>query len=459
MVLMATTSSPARAQDRAERPPIGEPRPFVLPETESFTLENGLTVILAPYGSTPKATVRLVLPTGTVHEGADEVWLGVLTGDLMQEGTTSRSSEKVATEAAAVGGGVSLGVGSDRTTIGGDVLEEFAPDLVRLVADVVRNPALPESELDRLKDNRLRALSVALQRPRTLAQVEFLRRLYPDHPYGRSLPTSDMVRGYSLETVRAFWSDHYAPDGARLYVTGRFDVAAVRAAAREAFASWPTRSVAAAPPAQAETSATIVFVPRPGAPQSTLYVGLPVVDPSHPDYLALDVTDALLGGSASSRMARNLREDKGYTYSPQSFVSSRFQTAYWVQTADVAADVTGAALREIRNEIDRLRSEPPPEQELRGIRNYLAGIFVLQNSSRAGIVGQLAFLDLHGLPPEYLTSYVERVHAVTPEDVLRMARTYLDPDRMLLVVTGDPEVALPQLRAMGSVEVVEPPAP
>ncbi|MDZ7780534.1 MAG: pitrilysin family protein [Gemmatimonadota bacterium] len=451
--------SVAPAQDGDAPPPLGEPRPFDLPETERFTLENGLTVTLVPYGRTPKATVRLVLPTGNVDEAADEIWLADLTGDLVQEGTTSRDAEEVATEAAAMGGSLSLGVGTDRTSVGGDVLQEFAPDMVRLIADVVRNPDLPASELDRLKDDRIRRLSVSTRQPGTLTRAEFLERLYPDHPYGRMLPTTAMIEGLSHDRVRTFWERHYGPDGAHLYIAGRFDADAVRDAAGDAFEDWTAEGDQAAPTASAADAADIVFVERPDASQSTLHLGLPVVDPSHEDYVALQVTNALLGGSFASRITGNIREDKGYTYSPQSSVSSRYRTAYWVQTADVTSDVTGPALEEIFHEIERLRSEPPPEEELDGIRNYLAGLFVLQNSSRGGIVGQLSFLDLHGLTESYLTGYVDRVHAVTPEEVQRIARTYFRPDDMLLVVTGDPEVALPQLRSFGTVEVVEPAAP
>ena len=460
LVAGSASTEPARAQEPSPRPELGEPRPFRLPETERFVLDNGLTVTLAPYGSTPKATVRLVLPTGSVDEAReDQVWLAALTGDLLQEGTTTRTAEQIATEAASMGGSLSLGVGADRTTAGGDVLQEFTPDLVRLVADVLRNPSFPESELERLRSNRLRQLTVALQRPGTLTQVTFLERLYPDHPYGRPLPTREVLEAHSLEDIRAFWSDHYGPAGAHLYVSGRFDAAAVRAAVEETLGSWSGAPRPARAVGQASTAPGTVFLGRPGAPQSTLYLGLPVVDPSHEDWVALQVANALLGGSVGSRITSNIREDKGYTYSPQSLLSSRYRTAFWLQTADVASQVTGPAIREIFAEIERLRDEPPPEEELDGIRNYLAGIFVLQNSSRGGIVGQLSFLDLHGLPPEYLTGFVNRVHAVTPEDVQRMARDYFRPEDMLLVVTGDPDVALPQLRALGPVEVASPEGP
>lgn len=457
--LLAIVTLPAflDAQDQAGRPELGEPRPFRVPATERFTLENGLTVALIPYGQTPKVTVRLVLPTGGVDEGPDEVWLANLTGDLLLEGTASRDAERIATEAAGMGGSLSLSVGADRTSVGGDVLEEFGPDMIHLIADILSNPAFPSGELDRLKNDRLRQLSVAAQQPGTLTQVEFLRRMYPDHPYGRSLPTADRLAEYSLEQIRGFWSRHYHPAGARLYVSGRFDPDAVRVAVREAFEGWSASGQAGdGPEATPATGRVTVFIARPGAPQSTLQLGLPVIDPSHEDYVPLQVTNALLGGTFASRITRNIREDKGYTYSPQSFLASRYRTAYWVQSADVESAVTGAAIEEILREVERLRSEAPPEAELAGIRNYLAGIFVLQNSSRAGLIGQLAFLDLHGISEDYLTSYVDRIHAVTPEEVRRIAERYIRPEDMLLVVTGDPAVALPQLRAMGAVEVVTP---
>lgn len=450
----AFLAAPLAAQ---EAPPEGgEPRDFDLPRTETFALDNGLEVTLAPYGATPKALVQLVVRTGNIDEGSDEVWLADLTGDLMQEGTTSRSAEQIAQDAAAMGGDLGIGVGLDQTTIGGDVLAEFAPDLIRLVADVVRNPAFPASELDRLKTNRVRQVSVSLQRPRSITLAEFRRRMYPDHPYGRIFPTPEMIRGYTVEQVRGFWEENFGAARAHLYVSGMFDERAVREAVGQAFGDWGAGRAVEPTPPEPVSGRQIVLIDRPGAPQSTIYLGLPVVDPSHPDYIPLQVTNSLLGGSFASRIVSNIREDKGYTYSPSSSVSSRFRDAYWVQVADVTTDVTGPALEEILNEIDRLRAEPPTEEELEGIQNYMAGVFVLQNSSRQGIVGQLAFLDLHGLPDEYLTGYVSRVYAVTPAEVQRIAAEYLDPERMLLVVTGDRSVVASQLAELGEVEEVEP---
>jgi predicted Zn-dependent peptidase len=153
--------------------------------------------------------------------------------------------------------------------------------------------------------------------------------------------------------------------------------------------------------------------------------------------VALRVTDALLGGAFGSRITSNIREQKGYTYSPYSTISAHPGEANWVETADVTTKVTGESLKEIFFEIERLRKEPPPASELRGIQNNLAGIFVVQNASRAGVIGQLSFVDQHGLGDDYLSSYVKRVMAITPQEVQRIAGEYLTPDKMTLVVLGD----------------------
>jgi len=158
------------------------------------------------------------------------------------------------------------------------------------------------------------------------------------------------------------------------------------------------------------------------------------------------VADALLGGAFGSRITTNIREQKGYTYSPFSTITTHYGDAYWAEFADVTTNVTGVSLKEIVGEIERLRKEAPPADELRGIQNNMAGIFTLQNASRGGVVGQLQFVDLHGLPDTYLTEYVKRVMAVSPAEVQRMARTYLRPENMAIVVVGDKKTVEEQVK-------------
>lgn len=446
VVMVTMVPATARAQAGRQTPPAGgTPRPFVLPEATRFSLPNGMGVTIVPYGTVPKVNVSLVVQVGNADESASEVWLADLTGALMREGTATRSAVQVAEAAGGMGGALGINVGSDQTTIALDVLGEFTADAVALVADVATQAAFPASELTRVRDNLLRQLTVTRSTPDTLAAERFAATLYPNHPYGRLLPTDTQLQAYDLAAVKAFHARHVVPNRSHLYVVGQVDAAAVRPAIERAFAAWTRGADARRARAMPVSTRSLHLIDRPGAPQSTIRLGLPVIDPSHENYVAQQVTNGLLGGSFASRITSNIREAKGYTYSPHSLVVTHPGVAHWVQTADVTTADTGAALQEIFKEIERLRAEPPTADEVAGIANYLAGVFVLQNSSRAGIVSQTAFTHLHGLGPEYLRTYVDRVRAVTPADVQRIAREYLVPDEMTLVVVGDAATIREQL--------------
>jgi predicted Zn-dependent peptidase len=176
---------------------------------------------------------------------------------------------------------------------------------------------------------------------------------------------------------------------------------------------------------------------RPGAAQSTIFVGLPVPSAESPDNIPLAVTNTLLGGSFSSRITSNIREQKGYTYSPSSQISRRVHDAYWVETADVTTAVTGPSLKEIFGEVERLQKEAPGADELKGIQSFLSGLFVIQNSTRGALIGQLRYVNLQGLGEDYLKTYVQKVNAVTPGEVQRMTAQYIKPEQMTIVVVGD----------------------
>ena len=453
-LLVAQMPALAQAQQpQKEKPPEGgTPKAFTLPRKETFTLKNGMRVTLVPYGSVPKVTVSAVVRAGNLNETAEQVWLANITGTMLKEGTTTRSAAQIAEDAARMGGQVNVGVGADQTTVSGDVLSEFGPDLVALIADIVQRPTLPASELPRMKTDRLRQLTIAKTQPGPIANERFRKLLYPNHPYGRLYPTEEMINRYTIEDVQKFYKENFGAARTNLYVAGRFDAAMMKKAITQAFDGW-THGVA---PAKEDipkpvAARTINLIDRPGAAQSTIYLGLPVVYPGHNDYIALQVTNALLGGSFASRITSNIREAKGYTYSPNSSVSTRFRDAYWIQVADVTTAVTGPSLKEIFYEIERLQKEPPTEEELMGIKNYLAGIFVLQNSSRQGVINQLSFVDLHGLDDKYLTTYVQKVFSTTPKDIQRIAQTYLLNDKMTLVVVGDKSKVTEQVSTFGQV--------
>ena len=318
---------------------------------------------LVQWGSTPKVTVELAIAAGNAHETAEQVWLADLTAALMREGTPTRTAQQHLGGGRADGRRASTSPSrADTTEIATDVLSEFAPQAVALVADVARNPRFPESELARLKTDKLRELSIAQQQPAADRAGEVpLRALRRARLRPRSSRARPQLSGYTLAQVRDFYAKNFGAARAHLYVVGRFEPAAggegdprcvlglgrrARARGHARRSRSPTRGVH--------------LVDRPGAVQSTLIVGMPVIDPSQPDYVPLVVTNTLLGGYFSSRMTANLREQKGYTYSPFSQLSSRRATPTGRENADVTTAVTGPSLKEIFYEIDRLQAEPPP---------------------------------------------------------------------------------------------------
>ena len=449
LVLGLLIALPALAQQKP--PEAGAPKDFKLPAQRRVALENGMLVTMVPWGNVPKVLIDVAVRAGNVDEGAGETWLADLTGDLLPEGTKTRTAAQIAESAARMGGELHVGVTPDLTDATIDVLSEAGPEAVKLLADVVRNPTFPESDFARRRNDRARQLSIARSQPQQLALEKFLGTVYPANPYGRLFPSPQELQALTADKARAFHQANYAAARTHVYVVGAFDGDRMEQALREAFGDWKRGSEAAARPPSPHAARAVHLVDRPGAVQSTIYLGMPVIDPSNPDYVKLLVTNALLGGSFGSRITSNIREQKGYTYSPFSTVSTRKRDAYWAETADVTTKDTGASLKEIFGEIARLKAEPPSREELAGIQRYVAGSFVLRNSTRAGIASQLRFVDLNGLPDDYLTTYVQRVYAVSPADVQDVAKRYIQDDRAAIVVVGDLKTVREQVAAFGSV--------
>jgi zinc protease len=449
--LLGAAAALAQGAPKEVPPPPGPAKDFSLPEIRRFDLPNGMQVRLMQYGDVPKVTIRLVVQTGNIDEAADQVWLANVTGEMMQQGTTARSAEEIAEQAALMGGALDVRVGMNETTIGSDVFTQSAAAAAGLIADVARHPRFPESELARIRSNFLRKLSIDHNEPQSLVYEKLNQLLYPNQPYGRSYPTPEMLQRYTLDQVRGFYERNFGAARSRMYVVGRFDEAAIERAIRGEFADWKP----GAPPAPVVVSAVsrpgIYLIDRPGSVQSTFLIGLPVIDPSHPDYRALTVANGILGGTFMSRITANVREQKGYSYSAVSYISTRRHSGYWVEDADVTTNVTGPFIKEIISEIERLRADQPSAAEVLGVQNFLAGLFVLFNSSRDEVASQLASVDGYGLGEAYLRDYVRSLYAVTPADVQHLVQQYIDPAKLAIVVAGDKKAILEQLRPFGAI--------
>lgn len=421
-----------------EVPPAGgQPKPFVFPKADTYTLANGMKVTLVQYGAVPKVAMQTIVRAGTLNERPEQRWISDIVATMLKEGTAKRTAEQIAKETAEMGGTIFTNASNDKTIIGGEVLSEFDTRFIELMADVLLNPKFAASDLEKARANKLRELAVAKAQAGTQAWEKFREITFAGHPYSAVMASEPIVQSYKLDDVRGYYNDQYGAARTHLYVVGQFDTAKVKSTIEKVFGGWkkgsdPIRNV---PTIVGRRSLTTID--RPGAPQSTIYMGVPAISQSDPDFIKFVVMDSILGGSFGSRITSNIRENKGYTYSPNSFIWNRYKTGYWIENADVTTESTGASIKEILFEIDRLQKELPSDAEMQGIKNYLVGIYVLQNSTRAGVIGQLEQINYNELDKNYLDTYVQKLSAVTAKDVQDMAKKYLSLDRMTMVVVGD----------------------
>jgi len=422
-----------------ETPPAGgSPKPFVFPKQDTYMLKNGMWVTLVQYGSVPKVAMQAVVRTGSVNEKPEFRWLSDMTATMLKEGPPTRTAEDLARQTAEMGGGgIFTTASNDKTTIGGEVLSEFDVKFLDLMADVVQHPKFAADDLEKNKTNKVRELTVARAQAGTIAWEKFRELVFTGHPYAVVNPSESSVKGYTLDALKAYYNDNYGVARTHLYVVGQFDTAAVKSAVEKAFGGWKKGPDVIHDVPRIDAKRSLTLIDRPGAPQSTIYLGMPAMTPSDADYIKFVVMDSLFGSSFGSRITSNIRENKGYTYSPYSQIWNRYKTGYWYETADVTTGATGASIKEILFEIERLQKEAPSEAELQGIKNYLVGIYVLQNSTRTGVIGQLENGNYQELPKDYIDTYVQKLTAVTPKDVSDMAAKYLKPDKMTIVVVGD----------------------
>lgn len=455
VAVLAASLSAGPVAAREPVPPMGTPRALALPAKREFSLPNGMQVTFVPYGTVPKATLVLTLATGNVADG-DKPGLADLVAQLLKHGAGPLDTDGVANIAADFGGGLDTGATVEQTSVALDVLAEHATDAVALLADVVRRPRLPAQDLEGLKAGMKRNIAISRSQSQGVAGEAFARLMWGDSVYGRPPPSDAQIDAMTIDDVRAFVAQEFGARRAHLYVAGQFDAAAVEAALRHRFGDWAPGAAPRRETPQPVGRRVVQLIDRPGAKQSTVLLGRAVPGPAAPDFMDLSVANALFGGTPLlSRLDRNLREDKGYTYGVGSHLSPYRSIAGWALSADVNTADTAAALAEVFAELQRLRDSDAPADELRAVQNYRAGNFLIGAASRQGLVGQLEFLQQQDLPDDWLVHYVDHLTAVTPAAVHRAAATSLDPRQMVLVVVGDLARIGPAIRGLEALQGAE----
>ncbi|MFN8064623.1 MAG: pitrilysin family protein [Vicinamibacterales bacterium] len=429
----------ADAPWRATPPKAGALRALTVPVPKSFTLPNGLTVLLNERAGVPVVSATLALKTGSGASPADRPGLANFTAAMIDEGTTTRSSLQIANEVATLGGTLNTGSGPDSTQASVTSLTRTFPQMLALMADVVRNSSFPTEEVDRQRASRLAQLVQQRENINQIASAVTAAALYgASHPYGQTeLGTEASNKAMTAEEMRAFWKRNYVPNNAALVVSGHITEAELRPLVEKAFGDWQRGTPDAARDiAPATTRARIVLVDKPGAPQTQLRAVSVAAPRTTPDYEAMRLLNDLFGGLFSSRLNLNLREEHGYTYGANSQFVFRRAPGFFVAASGVRTDVTAPALSEMSKEIAKLRDGISPE-ELALARDAIVRSLASDFETSSIVTTTTANLFLYGLPMDYYVGAQSRFTAVTPTQVVDAARKYLQPDRMLYIVVGD----------------------
>lgn len=433
-------------------------RPVRFPPFVTARMPNGAELLVVTNREQPVVTISLSVPAGGAYVPNGKAGLDDLLATLITKGTTTRNAERIAEEVEAAGGSISGTAGADYLTITVTALAENLPQAMTLLADVVANSTFPESEVDLARTQALSTVQLALSQPGDIASRTFRRAIYGDHPYGFS-STQASLRGITRDDIVGFYNSRVKPAGALLVVAGDVDPARVRTLATSSFASWRGTPAAtpAAPAIPARTQREIILVHKPGAVQSNIIAGLPFITPRDPALYALTLMNRILGDGGDSRLFMILREQKGWTYGAYSGFTQPRGRGRFEATAEVRTPVTDSAVRELVVQLERIRTETPPDSEIAAARSYITGSFPLTIETPEQIAGAVASARLRGLPDDFVIRYRERIAAVTPVQMMAAARQHLLTDRLAIVVVGDAREILRGLRALnlGPVRLVD----
>ena len=444
------------------RPPSGAPRPYRFPDFTRGQLANGLRVWLVPLPDRELVSVHLLTDAGGAAEDEAQGGVAALTAQLLVTGTERLDAAAFAETTERLGIEVGSESSWDSARAGFTALGEKLDDGLALLAEMIRTPRLAEGEFERLKAERLNDILQARADPGRLADERFLAEVYAaETPYGRlSAGSPDTVGILDVGAARDFHASRYAPDVADLVIAGAIDPDAALAAAERHLGSWAGtgRGHRAFEPRQ-RGGRRIVIVDRPGSVQSELRVGHLGIDRADARYFPAMVMAALLGGVFGSRLNLRLREELGYTYGARCSFDPRRAPGPFTTTAAVQTEVTADAIRELLGQLDRIRAEPPTEDELAEVRDFLVGVFPLRFETTAGIAAAIEPLAVYGLPDDYWHTYRSHIEEVGTEAVHAVALELVRPDEALILLTGDAARVRDEIAAadLGPLEVVAAP--
>ncbi len=421
-----------------EIPKVGPLRKQKLPAVAERTLDHGLRVLAVRKPGVPMVQARMSLLTARPKPPpGDNARQRVLAGTLLS-GTAHRSSVDVAEALQRAGGTLDVGADSEDLVLRGSALSPSLSDLLGLVAEVLAEPAFPKDEVELERARTQQEVLLQQANPAALARIALFQQMFRGHPYGAGLPDLDQIGEVSPGDLKRYMRDRVSTRDGLLILVGDLRPEKALDAAEAALAGWQgAKGKAKLPKPPPIEPGAVVLVDRPGAAQSNIRLGGPALTRADAGLPALLLANTVFGGYFSSRLVENIRERKGYTYSPRSGIEHLQAASVFTVTADVATDVTAPALLEILYELGRMATLRVDPEELDAAKSYLIGSTSLSTQTQNGLAGYLFALARSGLGLDYLRELPARLGAVTADDVLEAAATYLAPNQLTTVILGD----------------------
>jgi predicted Zn-dependent peptidase len=440
VLLLSSEGLEAQAPDRSQPPELGPPPTLSLPSIERYELSNGLQVMYMPKRNVPLVQINIIVKVGQADDPDSQPGLASMTATMLDEGAGELNALELSEAIDFLGASIRVGSGEHTTSIALHTPLSMLDEALPLLADVVLRPQFAVEEVDRQRRQRLTQMVQAHDEPRAIAQVIYDRTLFGDaHPYGIPfLGTAQSLTEMSVDDLREFHRTFFVPNNSVVVVVGDVSRDEITERLESVFGDWSPGSVPTSTHTQPQQiqSREVILVDKPGAAQSEIrIIG---VHRKTEDYYALTVMNTILGGSFASRINQNLREDKGYTYGARSYFDFNLLPGAFTAYAAVQTAVTDSALVEFFKELDAIL-EDVTEGEMTRARNFVALRFPSRFQAVSAIAGQLGQLYIHELPEGYFNEYVQQILAVTKEDVMRVAREYIDPQRVAVIVVGDRE--------------------
>jgi zinc protease len=452
-LLLASVTLAAQGPDRTTPPPVGPAPALKLPDIEKRQLSNGLPVWIVELHEVPVVQVNLVLKSGTADDPEGKFGVASLTTAMLTEGAGSRSSLEIADAVDYLGADLGATSGFDSSAVRLHVPVARLQEALPIMADVALRPTFPQDELERARQQRLTSILQARDDPASISALAFSRVLFGPHRFGTAtIGTADTIKTFTVDDLRAFYTRQFTPSAATLIVVGDVTPERVLPMLESSFGAWKGAAPAAASARPAGAAAPrarreVYLVDKPGAPQTQIRIGAVGVPRNTPDYFPIQVLNTVLGGSFSSRLNLNLREKHGYTYGASSAFDMRAEAGPFSASAGVQTDKTAEALQEFFNELNAILQMVPPD-ELARAKNYVSLRFPGGFETSGDISRRLEEVLVYGLPEDYFSRYVQNIEAVTAADVQRVARKYIQPDRVAVVVVGDRATIEPGIRRL-----------